>query len=453
MKAIKTKGITLIALIITVIILLILAGTAISIAINGGDIFGKTSETRNKWNSAVASEESAIKNMVNYLMLDMPSEIKKGDIVNWTPTGHYTWDKNYYASYDGGTIYLYKSGESEATTLTGGGIVATKELYSVNSNDEEVASLNLKEIWGTGKENLDVTISEWRVLSVDKEKKEVILVPKTPSTPLILQGATGYNNSVKLLNDACRALYGGDKYGVEVHNINMDDIEGTSGRDPLIAETENGVIAAAKVAKNGYPAYGLTFTNNTGYTGSRDANGAHTSHVQYPTLYAEEAKRIITNSDDTTNISETGLGMSEARASFITKANEKVTKTTANSLVTKTVKTIQPTHTYYTLNNAKFTATLEAATKEGEMSNANILLPDGENTSYWVASRCIAPYIDWCHFMMRGVARGGLYGGTLFGSDSRMQGMALGLFPVVSITSGVLTNTETTGVFEYTPAD
>ena len=59
------KGITLIALIITVIILLILAGTAISIAINGGDIFGKATDTREKWNKKVTEEESSITNTLS----------------------------------------------------------------------------------------------------------------------------------------------------------------------------------------------------------------------------------------------------------------------------------------------------------------------------------------------------------------------------------------------------
>ena len=61
------SGITLIALIITVIILLILAGTAISIAVNGGDIFGKTNQAREGWNSAVAEEERQLKDVLQIL--------------------------------------------------------------------------------------------------------------------------------------------------------------------------------------------------------------------------------------------------------------------------------------------------------------------------------------------------------------------------------------------------
>ena len=61
------KGITLIALIITVIILLILAGTAISIAINGGDIFNKAAQARTKWNEQVNEENTVLNYYIEYL--------------------------------------------------------------------------------------------------------------------------------------------------------------------------------------------------------------------------------------------------------------------------------------------------------------------------------------------------------------------------------------------------
>ena len=54
----ETNGITLIALIITVIILLILAGTAISIAVNGGDLFGKAQNAVEGYNRKVSEENT-----------------------------------------------------------------------------------------------------------------------------------------------------------------------------------------------------------------------------------------------------------------------------------------------------------------------------------------------------------------------------------------------------------
>ena len=78
------KGITLIALIITVIVLLILAGTAVSIAINGGDIFGKASQAREGWNSAVATEQEKINDVMS--LLNTVTGENNGGGANTTPT-------------------------------------------------------------------------------------------------------------------------------------------------------------------------------------------------------------------------------------------------------------------------------------------------------------------------------------------------------------------------------
>ena len=63
-KRYAEKGITLVALVITVIVLLILAGTTITIAINGGDLFTKTSDTKDMWNNKVDEEENAVNEVI-----------------------------------------------------------------------------------------------------------------------------------------------------------------------------------------------------------------------------------------------------------------------------------------------------------------------------------------------------------------------------------------------------
>ena len=76
------RGITLIALIITVIVLLILAGTAVSIAINGGDIFTRANEAKTSWNSKVSTEESEINNALAILDQILPSTTSEEDEVD-----------------------------------------------------------------------------------------------------------------------------------------------------------------------------------------------------------------------------------------------------------------------------------------------------------------------------------------------------------------------------------
>ena len=61
------SGITLVALVITVIVLLILAGTTIALAIDSGDLFGKAREAANDWNDAVDAEETVLNNYIDML--------------------------------------------------------------------------------------------------------------------------------------------------------------------------------------------------------------------------------------------------------------------------------------------------------------------------------------------------------------------------------------------------
>lgn len=53
----SSKGITLVALVITIIVLLILAGVTLSIALNGG-IINQSQEAVNSWQNASANESS-----------------------------------------------------------------------------------------------------------------------------------------------------------------------------------------------------------------------------------------------------------------------------------------------------------------------------------------------------------------------------------------------------------
>ena len=63
----KQKGITLISLVITVIILLILATVAINLAVDSNGLFGKAGQASNKWNESVATEESALNGLIGTL--------------------------------------------------------------------------------------------------------------------------------------------------------------------------------------------------------------------------------------------------------------------------------------------------------------------------------------------------------------------------------------------------
>ncbi|MBR6033879.1 MAG: hypothetical protein IKP28_03975 [Clostridia bacterium] len=63
----NNKGITLIALVITVIALLILAGTAISLSLGQDSLFEKTNSSVKKWNAKVENENIVLTDYIKYL--------------------------------------------------------------------------------------------------------------------------------------------------------------------------------------------------------------------------------------------------------------------------------------------------------------------------------------------------------------------------------------------------
>ena len=91
------KGITLISLVITVIILLILAAVAINLAVDSNGLFRKTGDAANKWNSSVAEEGQTLKDM-----LAIADEIAPPEV----------WYK-----IDGTTVYFSSSQKDEGYKL------------------------------------------------------------------------------------------------------------------------------------------------------------------------------------------------------------------------------------------------------------------------------------------------------------------------------------------------
>ena len=86
MKIKQAKGITLIALVITIVILLILAGISISTLTNTG-IFGKVKEAKEK-GFEVVTDSGAIEKIVDEVIQNNPKAIedfKKGktNVVGW----------------------------------------------------------------------------------------------------------------------------------------------------------------------------------------------------------------------------------------------------------------------------------------------------------------------------------------------------------------------------------
>ncbi len=61
------KGITLVALVITVVVMLILAGVAIAAVVDGNGLFNSTRDAANKYEVSAEQENQLLKQLMNYV--------------------------------------------------------------------------------------------------------------------------------------------------------------------------------------------------------------------------------------------------------------------------------------------------------------------------------------------------------------------------------------------------
>ena len=119
----KNKGITLVALIITIIILLILTGVAVNLAINNGGLFEKTQETTEIYGQSAVNEQAILDKAEDeidkWFNTDaIVNNLQPGNKVNYGPVNGYNGD--WRVLYNDGTSVSIISMESvKSITLEG----------------------------------------------------------------------------------------------------------------------------------------------------------------------------------------------------------------------------------------------------------------------------------------------------------------------------------------------
>lgn len=253
-------GITLVALAVTIIILLILAGISIQ-AITQTNLFGKTEQAKGEMDNAQKKENvtlSSYMDAINEYLPDTLSpdtlsykvsngEIAIGSYVNYVPDEVTENDEKYKK------------------------LISNLETYSGNTDEYYNTAEDIK------KENL-----KWRVLDV--KDGQVRLISATPTNAYIqLEDYDGYNNGVKLIDDTCSTLYNNAKLASKVQNLKIEDIEEKMKEKDYSKFNE---------------CYGKTFT----YT---------TQNRYYPNILLREKDQEITKGEKT--IKGTELGQSEQK--------------------------------------------------------------------------------------------------------------------------------------------
>lgn len=139
----RDRGITLIALVVTIIVLLILAGVSISMLTGQNGILNKAADAKEKTETAQQDEEEKMQgyeSAIDQYIGKIPEGLKVGDKVTYSPSGTYNWQAKYCS-----------------TTLT-----------------EDVTLSSVK--------GESFNLTEWRVLSIENGKVELVPIKPTKGT-------------------------------------------------------------------------------------------------------------------------------------------------------------------------------------------------------------------------------------------------------------------------------
>ena len=451
----KNKGITLITLIVTIIILIILAGITIGMISGDNSIIKQAKNAKTQTNiaqekeilqtaslAAIGKEEygELNKDKVDNELDKMigndaynSKDTKKGIKVTFTSSG-----RNYLIDKDGnveikepvilpeglqiGSIVTY---EPTGSTYKWQGKYATTA--TITTTTDEGGNTIENTIYDTeldSRESGNARITSWKVFKIDEEEGEVQLVPATlptnsSTTKVSLQGSPGYNNGVKLLNDACKELYSYTSKGITARNINIEDIESVMNQD--ILETEKARFTNTNIS------YSYLDNNN-------QVNTAFSKNKSYyPLIYEQEYKSVIdeeinTNglklSESPTNLIErNGIGIKSGKVGITTDV-----RATGSIQATNNIK---PYQTYYNTSNKN--TFREALGTE----YADILAPYS-NAFYWISSRCILVNSSSCIFRMFFIENSCLENYNLFESGGNSYINQYALLPVISLDSKLI---------------
>ena len=470
LKNSKNKGITLIALVITIIVLLILAGISISMLSGDNSILRKATEAKEKSETAGAKEKiqlstmSAIADKTGQIAdATLRSELKKNlsgvsdnDIMG---NEKYGWQvkigtKAYSISHTGevneafweevkdsnGNVTEIRRVDGTITGLKIGDIIGYSAIDGVNSENRTITSLGTVTGLGEGNnQTIEIEAGTWKLLGVENGKLKIISdivgrelesgeTSAVASKVLKLQGKIGYQNAEDELNRIC-SLYGKGKYAVDARSITIEDINKITGYDPEHTgvnrnkSTENGEI----YKKNTLSQYG----NRVTYFWKGDYYPKYTFN---------------TSNDNLSSTHNNGFYFWDA-------ANWKKIDYSTNP--DKICTLISTSYSYYPETLTDTNDSTKSIGIANSSAERNLLFNDlsfGNSTReyYWLASRSIHCNTDYVRFGMQCVGNGQAGGYIqLASSHGGDVGFSAGLRPIVYLKSDIKLKKDNNGIWQF----
>ncbi len=428
----SNRGITLIALVVTIIVLLILAGISIMMLTGDNGILTRAGEAKEKTEDAQLEEQvklatlSAITNgRGNITDTSLKNELKKNvnglSDSNITGNDKYGWtvkveDKGYYIAPNGDVNEASWVENSDGTIDRLDGVVKGIKIGD-KINETSTRTVDGKTFDG-----------QWRVLGV--ENGQLLLVSANyvdfqgslgpEGTPLIqLQGSNGIDNEVERLNTLSAKFADGAKTE-KGRSIKVEDINKITGYDPTDSRldstdlTKRGVFGKDQIYQYG---------NNATYTIKAGVNNSGKNVVWYKGDKAAEKE----------------------------SSNTKFIPYGESSDITSPF-TIQSTaYSYFPETLGSFPGSVVASgqTMEGISTSSpayDMLFKPQSNIPYWLASPCViadSGGASWGLFIV--TPPGMVTGGNLWGSSGGSGSDSGGVRPAVSLKSNITPSLVTEG--------
>ena len=324
-KELKTRnerGVTLIALVVTIVVLLILAGVAISM-LSGDDGIIINAQKANEENdkgrekeivtlavgSALSSDEgytierdnlnSALANHIGTEGVDYTLSDTEPYIVKYLDSGRsYVIDeKGKVSEYVDISEYVevgqYVNYNPTVKDLSGTPVDESLTYISYKGDEEGQTHGN-----GDSQQTFTATAStKWRVLSIENGTVTLIsedLIKTDAGGNFVLRGALGYLHAEQELNEVCKIYgygYGADKSQVTTYSYGgpkdeelTGQITGSGARSIRVEDINK--YAGITEDENGIP----RFSDGTAVSSSYGSTTNPTANVFYPTITAEDGK-------------------------------------------------------------------------------------------------------------------------------------------------------------------
>ena len=428
----RNKGITLIALVITIIVLLILAGVAIAMLSGENGILGKTAKAKTKTDEAQKNETRDLQGL-EYLLKKNTGERcwqykkdsngRKTIITDGTvelPIGTYV---NYDPTKDADGKEIVKTITSNAGSPTDTGYYKASEKTVTEGNG-----------YGPQEYSNKATTNGWRVLGVDEKTGELLIISADPvkstdNKEFYLRGIAGYTYGESELNKVCSVF--GSGYGATgARCINIDDINKITGYNP------NNVGKYDPEQK----------TTGTKY--EKDQPYEYENQTTY--AWTETANQVSWSGSNT----KSGTGSSSNYATYGFNWYDIASKTWKNSMqdttTPATIATLTSTSYYYYPDSLKTSSGtgegLSTTSKEYETLFKN---KTGSKVYYWLASSYVYTDSYYAFFGMRYVNSDGYVNrSSLYYSNGIVTSSSIGIRPVVSLKSDIQLGEGTNGSYD-----